>query len=61
MMERRLFTEDHEAFRDTVKKFIDREIRPYHYQWKADWIVPRELWTKAAEAEQRDFSSPDEY
>ncbi len=61
MMERRLFTEDHEAFRDTVKKFIDREIRPYHYQWEEDGIVPREVWTKAGEAGLLCCTVPEEY
>ncbi len=50
MIERRLFREEHEMFRDSVKKFIDREIRPYHHLWEEDGIVPRELWTKAGAA-----------
>jgi acyl-CoA dehydrogenase len=47
--ERNFFSADHEQFRDTVKKFIDREIAPYHYQWEEDGLVPRELWRKAGE------------
>jgi acyl-CoA dehydrogenase len=50
MIERRLFREEHEMFRDSVKKFIDREIRPYHHLWEEQGIVPRELWTKAGAA-----------
>lgn len=50
MIERKLFGEEHEMFRDTVKKFIDREIRPYHYTWEEQGIVPRELWEKAGDA-----------
>jgi len=49
VIERSLFNEDHEQFRETVKKFIDREIAPYHYQWEEDGLVPRELWRKAGE------------
>ncbi len=49
MNDRKFFTPDHEQFRDTVRKFIDKEIRPYHYQWEEDGIVPRELWRKAGE------------
>ncbi|MBB6085275.1 alkylation response protein AidB-like acyl-CoA dehydrogenase [Castellaniella defragrans] len=37
-------------FRDTVRKFIDREIRPYHEQWEKDGIVSRDVWLKAGEA-----------
>ena len=47
MIGRDLFGPDHELFRDTVKKFIDREIAPFHDQWEKDGIVPRELWLKA--------------
>lgn len=50
MIERRLFQEEHEMFRDTVRKFIDREVRPYHEQWEKDGLVPREVWLKAGEA-----------
>lgn len=50
MIERKLFGQEHEMFRDTVKKFIDREIRPYHYAWEEQGIVPRDLWLKAGEA-----------
>jgi alkylation response protein AidB-like acyl-CoA dehydrogenase len=44
---RTIFKEEHEAFRRTVKAFIDREIAPHHAQWEKDGIVPREVWRKA--------------
>jgi len=50
MIMRNLFTDEHEMFRDTVRKFIDREIRPYHHQWEKDGIVPRDVWLKAGAA-----------
>ncbi|MBD5801535.1 Acyl-CoA dehydrogenase [Azoarcus sp. Aa7] len=50
MIKRSLFSEEHEMFRDTVRKFIDREIRPYHAQWEKDGIVSREVWRKAGDA-----------
>jgi acyl-CoA dehydrogenase len=50
MIGRDLFGPDHELFRDTVKKFIDREIAPFHDQWEKNGIVPRELWLKAGAA-----------
>jgi acyl-CoA dehydrogenase len=43
------FTEEHEMLRDAFKKFIDKELAPYHEQWEKDGIVPREIWTKAGE------------
>ena len=50
MIPRTIFSSEHELFRDTVRKFIEREIAPYHAQWEHDGIVPRELWLKAGEA-----------
>jgi alkylation response protein AidB-like acyl-CoA dehydrogenase len=50
MIKRELFLEEHEAFRETVRRFIDKEIAPYHAQWEHDGIVPRELWHKAGAA-----------
>jgi alkylation response protein AidB-like acyl-CoA dehydrogenase len=50
MFERRLFREEHDMFRDMVRKFVEREIGPYHHQWEKDGVVPRDLWLKAGEA-----------
>ena len=61
MNERRLFHEDHTSFRDMVRKFIEREIAPYHGQWEKDGIVPRALWHKAGEAGLLCCTIPEEY
>lgn len=61
MIKRSLFNEEHEMFRDTVRRFIDREIRPYHEQWEKDGIVPREVWLKAGEAGLLCCTVPEEY
>ena len=47
MLERRLFTADHELFRDTVRRFIAAEITPHHDHWEEQGYVDRELWLKA--------------
>jgi alkylation response protein AidB-like acyl-CoA dehydrogenase len=44
---RRIFTEDHDAFRQMVARFVDTEIAPFHDDWEAEGIVPREVWKKA--------------
>lgn len=36
-------------FRDNVKRFIDKEIRPHYEQWERDEIFPRELWNTLGE------------
>ncbi len=50
MFKRELFNEDHEAFRDMVRRFIANEIAPHHDQWEQQGMVPRELWLKAGAA-----------
>ena len=61
MFERTLFSTEHEMFRDTVRKFIDKEIAPYHAQWEKEKIVPRELWLKAGAAGLLCCTIPEEY
>src|SRR3546814_14924171 len=47
---RTIFSEEHEAFRDSVRRFIAKEITTYHARWEKDGIVPRSAWTAAGEA-----------
>ena len=61
MFKRDLFNEDHEAFRDMVRRFIDKEIAPYHAQWETNGVVPRELWLKAGEAGLLCCTVPEQY
>lgn len=49
MVERTLFSEEHEMFRDQVRRFFERELAPHHAQWEKDGQVPRWAWTKAGE------------
>ncbi len=61
MFKRELFNEDHEAFRDMVRRFIAKEIAPHHAQWEQDGIVPRELWRKAGAAGMLCCTVPEAY
>jgi len=47
MSDRPILTEEHEAFRRTVRSFIEKEVAPHHAQWEQDGQVSREVWTKA--------------
>src|SRR6201993_2867774 len=49
MIQRSLFSEEHEIWRATVRRFVEEEIVPHHAKWEHDGIVPRELWLKAGE------------
>lgn len=44
---RAVFRDDHNLFRDQVRRFVDREIEPHLTQWEHDGIVPRSVWRKA--------------
>lgn len=61
MIKRDLFNAEHDAFRDTVRKFIEKEISPYHAEWEEKGIVPRELWLKAGAAGMLCCTVPEEY
>lgn len=50
MPKRHIFSEEHEIFRESVRRFIEKEITPYHEQWEKDGMVSREVWLKAGEA-----------
>jgi acyl-CoA dehydrogenase len=47
MIERTLFTADHEAFRDSFRRFCEKEISPFHAQWEEQGYVDREVWRQA--------------
>ena len=47
MIERTLFSEDHNLFRDSFRKFLENEVIPYHDQWEEQGYVDREVWLKA--------------
>ena len=58
---REIFTDEHEAFRKTVRTFLEREVNPFHEQWEKDGLVPREAWRKAGDAGLLCFDVPEEY
>ncbi len=43
-----IFTDDHEAFRKTVRKFGE-ELAPHVEEWNEAGIFPREVFKQAAE------------
>ncbi|MEZ2407686.1 acyl-CoA dehydrogenase family protein [Bosea sp. RCC_152_1] len=40
------FTEEHEALRDQVRRFVEVEIKPHALKWEEDGFVPREVLRK---------------
>jgi alkylation response protein AidB-like acyl-CoA dehydrogenase len=46
-MKRTVFDDVHEQFRDSFRRFLDKEVVPNHLEWESAGIVPRELFTTA--------------
>ena len=49
MIPRTLFNADHEAFRSSFRRFMDKEIAPFHEAWEEQGYVDREVWRKAGQ------------
>ena len=61
MIERTLFSADHEAFRDSFRRFINKEIAPFHAHWEEQGFVAREVWNKAGENGFLCMTMPEQY
>jgi acyl-CoA dehydrogenase len=48
-MKRKIFDEEHEMFRDSVRSFMQKEIGPHSDEWHEKGIVDREAFLKAGE------------
>lgn len=44
MLARSLYNEDHQLFRESVKKMYDKELVPFVEQWETEGLVSREFW-----------------
>lgn len=38
--------EEHEIFRESLRKFLEKEAYPNYEKWEEDRIIPREFWRK---------------
>jgi len=43
------YTDEHEAFRTNLRRWVERELTPHVDGWERDKAFPRELYAKAAE------------
>jgi alkylation response protein AidB-like acyl-CoA dehydrogenase len=46
-MQRRLFEDEHELFRDSFRRFAEKEIAPFHERWEHDGKVDKEMFRAA--------------
>lgn len=55
------FDESHDQFRQTVRKFLAREVEPYLDKWEAEGITSKAAWRAAGEAGLLCTSAPEAY
>ncbi|MGJ4888543.1 acyl-CoA dehydrogenase family protein [Bradyrhizobium sp. HKCCYLRH3099] len=55
------YTAEHEAFRDVVRRFVDKEIAPFANAWDEAGEFPRTLYAKAAEIGLLGLGFPEEF
>ena len=55
------YTAEHEAFRDSARAFVRKEIEPFVTEWDEAGTFPRELYKKAADIGLIPLGYPEEY
>ncbi len=60
-MKREIYDEDHEAFRTSVKEFVDRSVLPHSEEHIAAKALPREFWLEAGKQGLLGLEVPEEY
>ncbi len=55
------FSEEHEAFREAVRKFMENEIAPHAAEWEAAGRIPRSAWKKLGEQGFLGIDYPEKY
>ncbi|EHL24000.1 acyl-CoA dehydrogenase domain-containing protein [Acidovorax sp. NO-1] len=61
MIDRTLFQPDHQAFADSFRRFIDKEVTPHHAAWEDQGYVAREVWSQAGANGFLCMSLPEQY
>jgi alkylation response protein AidB-like acyl-CoA dehydrogenase len=60
-MERTIYEADHESFRQSVKEFLDRQVKPNLEDYIANKAIPREFWLEAGKQGFLGLEIPEEY
>ncbi|AHK27587.1 cyclohexanecarboxyl-CoA dehydrogenase [Rhodococcus opacus PD630] len=60
-MQRTLFEKDHEAYRETVREFLAREIEPNYERWESDRLIDRSAWLAAGKSGIVGLGVPEEF
>jgi len=60
-MKRTIYDADHEAFRESVREFLDRDVKPHVEEHAANHALPREFWLAAGKQGFLGLEIPEEY
>ena len=60
-MERTLYTDEHELFRDSFRQFLEREVVPHREAWDAAGIVDRQVFATAGTSGFLGIDVPEEF
>lgn len=55
------YTDEHRIFRQTLRKYLEKEVTPHAEEWEEACIVPRAAWKKMGEQGFLCTSVPEEY
>ena len=58
---RGVFGEDHEQFRDMVRRFLDKEFTPHLERFETEGMVSKDFWRKAGDAGLLCLTLPEQY
>lgn len=61
MHDRKIYSAEHQLFRESARRFFREEVESNITQWEADGIVPRSFWKKAGAQGFLCSSVPEEY
>ncbi|MGH3364990.1 MAG: acyl-CoA dehydrogenase family protein, partial [Nocardioidaceae bacterium] len=60
-MKRSIYDSDHEAFRSSVREFLDREVKPHLEEHAEAHAMPREMWLAAGKQGLLGLEIPEQY
>ncbi|NLY27802.1 MAG: acyl-CoA dehydrogenase [Alcaligenaceae bacterium] len=60
-MTRTVFRDDHELFRQQVRRFFEKEVIPFYQDWEEQGIIPKSVWLRAGQEGLLNCTLPEPY
>ena len=60
-MRREIFSDEHELFREQVRRFVEREVEPKISEWNERGMVDRATWRRLGDEGLLGANQPTEY